>query len=283
MRSPYSHLVFRFAVFLSLSLGFLWLDKAQGDAGKAASSSKPGVAKKAAPEKIVISTTHAIRLKNGKVIRACLVKKEGGFVELSLKPFGTFRIPEAEIAEIKAEPGKIVLTRPKPGFARKPSKKAAPRPKTAEKALSKTAPQLRPPAVPPEKQKEILRWVYHLTSSNPKWRVRAERHLKAMGPVVISAVLPYTRYPRWLVRAAAYRVLGATGHPSAVPALFEGLDDSVPMVRQAAYESLKKLTGCRLSFDPQGPPAARKRDRKRWEAWLRKRGLLPEADPASKP
>jgi hypothetical protein len=147
------------------------------------------------------------------------------------------------------------------------------KPPTPEVCLKE---RLTPPPVPPDKQEEISYWLYHLTRQRQHWRVRAETHLKALGPAVTGPVIPFARRPQWLIRCAALRILADVGHPAGVPTLWEAMEDEHPVVRQVAYEGLKKVTRRAFFFDPKETRGRRKRQARRWERHLREQGLLPE-------
>jgi hypothetical protein len=129
--------------------------------------------------------------------------------------------------------------------------------------------------VPPALQEEIDYWLYHLSRQRQHWRVRAERYLKALGPVVIGPVTPFTQHdrrPEWLVRCAALRIVAAAKHPASVPVLWDALSDPHPTVRKVAHEGLVKVTGNEFRADLEDYP---KLTRKRWTRYLRARDLLP--------
>jgi hypothetical protein len=80
----------------------------------------------------------------------------------------------------------------------------------------------------------------------------AERVLEGAAPQdVVAHVLPLADDPVLRVRCAAYRLLGATRDPRALPALRSGLSSPIPQVRAAAAAALKLLD------QPQATPPAK--------------------------
>lgn len=69
-------------------------------------------------------------------------------------------------------------------------------------------------------------------------------------------------------RAMAARRLGTVTEWEAIRYLVQGLEDEAPGVRAAALDSLERLTGERLGFDPDGPDAERTAAIRRWQGWM---------------
>jgi HEAT repeat protein len=220
-----------------------------------------------------IQTTHLVSLTNGKAIRCNFVETTAGVVRLTMKPFGSFEIPEDRVAEIKAEAGSIpVSPRAEKAEEAPPAEPEKPPPVRPEPDRGT---QLVPPEVPQAYAAEIERLLYDLCRERPNYRVRAERSLKALGPIAVGPVIPFTAHPSWLVRCAALRILGQIAHPAGVPALWKALADSHPIVRQVAYENLTAATGMHWWFHPMATEGARQGAIDRWEAFLREKELLP--------
>ncbi len=255
---------------LLLPLSFLLLVRVAGqEAPPAPAEAAPGNPTSGAGE-LVIQTTHVVSLENGKTIKASVVQQTPRVVRLGLKPYGTFDIPRAQIAAVREEQGRLVVP------PREPKRPAAPPVHRPAQEETRPKRQLTPPPVPADMQEKVNYWLYHLTRQRQHWRVRAETHLKAMGSPVTGPVIPFARRPEWLVRCAALRILAHVGHPAGVSTLWRAMDDEHPVVRQVAYEGLKKVTGRSFFFDPRETRGRRKRQAQRWERHLREQGLLPE-------
>ncbi|MBM3986621.1 MAG: HEAT repeat domain-containing protein [Planctomycetes bacterium] len=102
----------------------------------------------------------------------------------------------------------------------------------------------------------------------------SERYVALVGlaqsrdPRATSVVLPLLKDRDIFLRMAAARALGDLATAEAIPGLIDTLDDDEALVREAAYLSLRSVTGRDLPFDPQSPdPAERARRIKAWREW----------------
>ncbi len=83
-------------------------------------------------------------------------------------------------------------------------------------------------------------------------------------------LLPMLKDPDLFVRRLTAEGLGNFKHATTVDALIVALADPEGIVRHAGYSSLKKLTGQKIPFDPEGSGRARNNAQKKWKAWWAK-------------
>ncbi|MBM3989475.1 MAG: HEAT repeat domain-containing protein [Planctomycetes bacterium] len=102
----------------------------------------------------------------------------------------------------------------------------------------------------------------------------SERYVALVGlaqsrdPRATSVVLPLLDDADIFLRMAAARALGDLASAEAIPGLIDTLDDDEALVREAAYLSLRSVTGRDLPFDAQSPDAAERARRiKAWREW----------------
>jgi len=74
------------------------------------------------------------------------------------------------------------------------------------------------------------------------------------------------------IRAGAARGLGRLGDKAALPALLDGLDDPDPKVRNRCHTAIYRILKVRFPFDPQAPPARRRRQADSIRAMLKHYG-----------
>ncbi len=83
-----------------------------------------------------------------------------------------------------------------------------------------------------------------------------------------AAVAADLKDKRWYVRAKAVEVLSRLADTASIEALITGgLDDPAGTIRARALSSLRRLTGGRHGFDPDGTPLERQRSIARWKFW----------------
>jgi len=222
-----------------------------------------------------IRTTHAVALNNGAIIRGTLVAQDSAHIVLAIGDIGKLSLARDRIAGIRAEEGVIALPAPRAAEPVEAEPKAPEPPAPPAPAAEEAAPCLAPPPVPEELRETIEYWLYHLGRTSHKYRIQAERHLKALGPAVVGPVLPYTRRPEWLIRCNALRIIAETRHPSAVQALWRALDDEERNVRLVARDGLLKATGLDIYFNPDGTVRSRDYWIERWRTALAEARLLP--------
>ena len=69
-------------------------------------------------------------------------------------------------------------------------------------------------------------------------------------------------------RAAAAAGLGTARLVDAVPPLIEALDDTARVVRAAASDALRRITGHDVPFDPDGDYDTRRNAQRAWQQWF---------------
>lgn len=132
------------------------------------------------------------------------------------------------------------------------------------------------PAEPPERKTPTLsealaKRVKQLASTDASVRWAAVDELLRSGDqYVVPHLLPMLEDPDAFVRRLCATGLGNLGAESACGALVTALEDEQPIVRQAAYRSLVKLSGQNFVFDAQASKAKRRVQVKKWKDWLKK-------------
>ena len=222
-----------------------------------------------------ITATHAVTLDNGAIIRGTLIAEDSARIVLAIGNLGKVALTRDRIAGIRAEEAVIALPAPRAVEPAEAEPRAPERPAPPAPAVREAAPSLTPPPVPDELRATIDFWLYHLGRMRHKYRIQAERHLKALGPAVVGPVLPYTQRPEWLSRCAALRIIAETRHPSAVQALWKALGDEEINVRLVARDGLVKVTGLDIHFNPDGTVRSRAYWIERWREALAEARLLP--------
>ena len=122
----------------------------------------------------------------------------------------------------------------------------SPTPSNKVEAKDSSPSKFEAPLPPVDKVDEINRLLTSLESTDHDVRIRAERHLIALGDVVISAAIQHKNSDKWLVRCAVLRILTSTNHPSIISTLLEMLADKEDVVASVAQESLRKVSGLSL-------------------------------------
>ncbi len=237
-----------------------------------------------------ITTSHLIQLKNNRKIEGTVTKKSEDKVHVAIGDLGTVILKRSMIASIAPRKGAIKLPPPAPRSKQEkepkqklkhPSKQHvegsdAETAGTEEKGMEQAG-RFTPPPVPEAKQKELDQWLYDLGRQSGKHRIRAERHLKAMGGFVTAPVIPYTEKKEWLIRCAALRILGHVAHPSGVPAIWRALTDEHETVRKVASQQLTRITGREGPDKRSTSPRSYKKAAAAWKDYLQQQNLLPGA------
>lgn len=207
----------------------------------------------------VQSTSHVVRLKNGRSLRGTLSDESTQEeVVLVYRGIGEVRIDRDDVDEVRIATGQIVVEYPAtPPTLRKPAVVATPKPTLPEGALTEVNPA-RTAAIQAA-IRELGRW----RSQN---RVRAERNLEHFGIDAVEPLIPVAiGHSFVLTRRAAFRVLAKTLDRRAWLAALDGLADSDRFVRITAVEILRRGTGSRYGYPPDGSPQARKIATRRWK------------------
>ncbi|MGQ9592299.1 MAG: hypothetical protein ACUVYA_18635 [Planctomycetota bacterium] len=236
-----------------------------------------------APAERTIRTTHVVHLANGRTIAGTLVETAASEpVKLKVGERGCVLIPRAAIGPegIEAAERTIELG-PEPEAAPPaPTEEAGKEGEIenlkdelrreiledVERILEERLGARAAEAIAPRGAEVVLsvedvQWIeqnlYELTRWRTRNRVRAERHLRAMG----SAVLPYLErvaaHPFWLTRRAVQRIVRDIGDVRGAPLAIRSLNDEDYYVRAIAHEALKALLPSEILYNPSGPERQR--------------------------
>lgn len=119
--------------------------------------------------------------------------------------------------------------------------------------------------------KEVARWVARLQDPNENIRFSATLELgRLKDPRVAKELVAVLRADGdYYVRLGAATALGDIEAYDGVSALIEALDDQDTLVRTAASDALKKVTGHAIPFDAEMSAGDRKDVMGRWRDWWR--------------
>lgn len=119
----------------------------------------------------------------------------------------------------------------------------------------------------PKLKERIEALVKDLDRQKSRYRVRAERHLKAIGPPCVPFILPLASSERGLTRIAVFRLFHDFGDDRVVDRCIEGLLDSSEYVRSYAKKALKRITQQSFGYIPSAAPRRRELAQKKWVKW----------------
>jgi len=137
-----------------------------------------------------------------------------------------------------------------------------------EELYRANSPETPLPTTEEEKQKYLTQLEKLLNEGNVEQRYDAVGKLEKIGgPKACKLVSSRLKDPDMWVRRFAAVVLGRMGGVIAIEELIKALDDKEQVVREAAFESLKKLTGKTHGYSPGLSQKERKRAIERWKAW----------------
>lgn len=97
---------------------------------------------------------------------------------------------------------------------------------------------------------EIQDAVRELSRQRTQNRVRAERHLKNMGPAVLPYLEAVAGHPFELTRRAVQRIVRELGDPRGAPIAIEALNDPDEFVRSLARDALEVVFPADIAYDP---------------------------------
>lgn len=122
-----------------------------------------------------------------------------------------------------------------------------------------------PPALP----EQLANQVKNLRADDAAVRFEAvDELLRSKEPAVLPHLLPLARDPDSLVRRLTVEGLGSFKRPEAVEALLVAMTDGDDSVREAAWRSLKEVTGQKFPFESGAVSKdARARALARWQEW----------------
>ena len=123
--------------------------------------------------------------------------------------------------------------------------------------------------ISPELRERIEGLVHDLQRQKSKYRVRAQRHLKAVGAPAIPFLLPLCGNDSELVRTAVFRLFSQFGDERVIDVCIEGLADSNEYVRDYANQALSRISGEDFGFKPFAAPGRRESAAAKWARWWR--------------
>jgi hypothetical protein len=121
--------------------------------------------------------------------------------------------------------------------------------------------------IAPELKARIENLVAELQRQKPQSRVRAERHLKAIGQPSVPYLLPLTKNESDLVRTAVFRLFNDFGDDSVIEACISGLLDPNEYVRDFANRTLQRITREDFGFQANASPRRREAAYDKWRKW----------------
>ena len=124
--------------------------------------------------------------------------------------------------------------------------------------------------IDPELQERIEELVEELQRQKSRYRVRAERHLKAIGAPAIRYLLPVVKHEKDLTRVAIMRLFHTFGDDRVVQPCIDALLDTNEHVRDHSIKALKKITGEDFGYYPHASPRRREQAQTKWQTWWRK-------------
>ena len=242
-----------------------------------------------------IDTTHKITLKNGETIRGDVLETAlEEPVKIRVGDYGIMLLPRRSVERIDAEAGKIILP-PAPaaddgdngtdGDVEKTETQPLSADEIKNELLREILEQLiderigailgkangtviasAADEVPGATILEIQDLIRDLSRQRSQNRVRAERKLTAMGPIVLPYLQPLTQHPFELTRRAVHRIVRSLGAIEGAPIAIDGLVDPDRFVREIAHETLRTLLPNQsVAYNPNDNP--RKRARVQAEYW----------------
>jgi hypothetical protein len=232
-----------------------------------------------------------VYLKNGAWIDGRVRARNEKLLEIEIGKIGKIEIPVEEIHEIEKNnrTGEDISAQDRRELERlgllKDAKKAAPAPaeeKSAETpgedsseaqgdgegkpAAETLGPQV-PSDIEPALKERIEQLVADLQRQKPQFRVRAERHLKAIGAPALPFLVPLVKNDSELTRVAVLRIFYEIGDDSVIEACIESLLDPNEYVRDYANKTLERVTKESFGYQSQASPRRRELARDKWRKW----------------
>jgi hypothetical protein len=121
--------------------------------------------------------------------------------------------------------------------------------------------------IDPKLKKRIEELVEDLDRDKSRYRVRAERHLKAIGPPCVPYILRLATNERGLTRIAVFRLFYEFGDERVLESCIEGLLDTSEYVRSNAKKALRRITQRDFGYSPSSSPRRRELAQKKWAKW----------------
>ena len=123
--------------------------------------------------------------------------------------------------------------------------------------------------IAPELKTLIEKHVADLKRDQAKFRVRAERHLKGVGPPAIPFLIPLVSDAGEQTRVAVMRLFLAFGDEQVVDPCIGALLDSNEYVRDFAHQTLRRVTLENFGFHANASPRRRRFAQQKWAKWWR--------------
>jgi hypothetical protein len=123
------------------------------------------------------------------------------------------------------------------------------------------------PPIDPALKQRIEELVNDLERHKAQYRVRAERHLKAIGPPALPYLIPLAKSKSELTRVAVMRLFHEIGDESVVEACIAALTDSNEFVRDLAGKTLQRVTDEDFGYQPEASPRRRELAQEKWRKW----------------
>lgn len=102
----------------------------------------------------------------------------------------------------------------------------------------------------------------------PPKKVKKPKASPTISETEIERLISRLRNPSDIyARLRACKKLGQVGATQAIPDLIHALDDKSPLIRKAANDSLKKITGQDFAYDSSAQRSVRMWAIERWEKW----------------
>jgi len=121
--------------------------------------------------------------------------------------------------------------------------------------------------IDPKLKERIEDLVKDLDRQKSRYRVRAERYLKAIGPPSLPYILPLASSDRSLTRVAVFRLFYDFGDDRVIDSCIDGLLDASEYVRSYARKVLKRITQQDFGYIPSAAPRRRELAQKKWAKW----------------
>jgi hypothetical protein len=123
------------------------------------------------------------------------------------------------------------------------------------------------PEIDADLKKRIEELVTDLDRQKAKHRVRAERHLKAIGAPCLYYLLPLAGSESEQTRIAVMRLFDEFGDDTVIDACIEALLDANEFARDYANRALKRITLEDFGFQPSASPRRREIAHEKWVKW----------------
>ncbi|MBN1442765.1 MAG: HEAT repeat domain-containing protein [Planctomycetes bacterium] len=247
-----------------------------------------------------LARADTVYLKNGSWIDGIVKTRSSSAIQVEIGEIGRIEIPLEDVYEIEKNSrtgstlsvpveGRKLGVEVKSGKAATPSDASQPvatlrsLPAAASGEEMSTAPADKEPRagdqpagsvvdeaaqdIDPSLKKRIEQLVEDLCRQKSKYRVRAERQLKAVGPAAIPFLQPLASHESDLVRVAVFKLFFAMGDEDVIDPSIEALTDSNEYVRDFAHKALQRITEEDFGYRPFANPSRREQGKRKWRRW----------------